>query len=243
MHRCFRFYSVAILSLASLSFVVPVVQGEDAKKADTVVPVPRDAKWMNRHDQINSRVKEGPVDLLFIGDSITQGWEGAGKNVWKEFYEKRNARNLGIGGDRTQHVLWRLENGNIEGVKPKLAVIMIGTNNSNSNKSEEIADGVKAIVTKLREKLPEMKILVLGIFPRGATPEDAKRKVNAGANEQIAKLADDKNVYYLDIGNKFLTSDGTLEKSVMPDLLHLNEASYRIWAESIEPQVAKLMGE
>jgi len=232
------------LSLASLlALVASFTFAQEQKQPDTVVPVPRDANWMKRHDQINSRVKEGQVDLLFIGDSITQGWEGAGAKVWKEFYEKRNARNLGIGGDRTQHVLWRLDNGNIDGIKPKLAVIMIGTNNSGSNTSDEIAAGNEAIVKKLREKLPDMKILVLGIFPRGADNNDAKRKINAGANEKIAKLADNKNVFYLDIGPKFTADDGTLSKDVMPDLLHLNEKSYRTWAESIEPKVKELLGE
>ena len=109
--------------------------------------------------------------------------------------------------------------------------------------SEQIAEGVKAIVDKLKEKLPETKILVLAIFPRGATKDDARRKVNEGANALIAKLADDKQVFFLDIGPKFLKEDGTLSKEIMPDLLHLNEASYRIWAEATEAKVAQLLGE
>ena len=225
------------------------------KANDAVVPAPREGTWMKRHESFNERVKQGNADLIFIGDSITQGWEGNGKNVWAEFYAKRNAVNLGIGGDRTQHVLWRLDHGNIEGINPKLAVLMIGTNNSGSNTSEQIAAGVTAIVEKLRQKLPSTKVLVLGVFPRGANfdaakqktekglPNDAQRKVNEGANEIIKKLADNKLVYYVDIGPKFLEADGTLSREIMPDLLHLNEKSYRIWAESIEPKVKELMGE
>lgn len=216
---------------------------KDAKKADTVVPLPREGRWMTRHELINKRVSEGPVDLVFIGDSITQGWEGSGAKVWEQFYNKRNARNLGIGGDRTQHIIWRLDNGNIKGIKPKLAVIMIGTNNSGSNTSQEIADGVAAISAQLKEKLPETKQLILAIFPRGATPDDPRRKVNEGANAQIAKLADNKTIFYLDIGPKFLEEDGTLTKKIMPDLLHLSPQGYEIWAKSIEPQVVELMGE
>ena len=212
------------------------------KPNDAVVPAPHDGT-LKRHESFNERVKQGNVDLLFIGDSITQGWEGGGKKVWEEFYGKRNAVNLGIGGDRTQHVLWRLDHGNVDGIKPKLAVLMIGTNNSGGNTSEQIAAGVKAIVEKLRTKLPDTKVLVLAIFPRGADKDDAKRKVNEGANEIIKKSADDKMVFFLDIGPKFLAADGTLSKETMPDLLHLNEASYRTWAESIEPSVKKLMGE
>lgn len=233
---------ISLLTLAFL-FLAGSLHAQEAPMHSAVKPVPRDGGWMKRHESFNERVKKGNVDLIFIGDSITQGWEGAGKNVWAKYYTPRNAVNLGIGGDRTQHVLWRLENGNIEGISPKLAVIMIGTNNSGDNTSREIADGVEAIVKKLRKELPETKLLVLGIFPRGADKNDKRRQVNEGANELIAKLADDKNIFYLDIGDKFLADDGTLSREVMPDLLHLNEKSYTTWAESIEPTVAKLMGE
>jgi lysophospholipase L1-like esterase len=215
------------------------------KKSAACIPAPRnDAWWTQRQEQLNARVKQGQghVDLIFIGDSITHGWEGVG-DIWKEFYGKRNAVNLGIGGDQTQHVLWRLDNGNIDGIKPKLAVIMIGTNNAGGNKPEEIAEGIKAIVGRLRTKLPETKVLVLGIFPRGPDDQNDRRQVNMKTNEIVAKLADDKAVFYLDIGQKFLKDDGTLGKDIMPDLLHPNAKGYEIWAEAIEPTVAKLMGE
>ena len=232
---------VAALMTCCLALVVTATAQE--KENDAIKPVPRDGGWMKRHESFNERVKQGNVDLLLIGDSITQGWEGGGKNVWTKFYTPRNAVNLGIGGDRTQHVLWRLDNGNVDGISPKLAVLMIGTNNSGTNTSEEIAAGVKAIVEKLRTKLPKTKVLVLGIFPRGPDNANKNRQVNAKANEIIAKLADGEMVHYLDIGPKFLAEDGTLSKEVMPDLLHLNEKSYTMWAESIEPTVKKLMGE
>lgn len=238
-----RNWILSLLALAALCFVPAAFAQKDAKENDAIKPVPRDGNWMKRHNSFNERVKQGSVDLLLIGDSITQGWEGEGKEVWKEFYEKRNAVNLGIGGDRTQHVLWRLDNGNIDGIKPKLAVLMIGTNNSGSNTSEQIAEGVKAIVEKLRTKLPETKVLVLAVFPRGPNNDDRLRKVNQGTNAIIAKLADDKDVFFQDIGPKFVDADGNLSKEIMPDLLHLNNKSYRIWAESIEDNVKKLMGE
>jgi len=237
-------FAIRFLSLAALVIALaPSRSFAQDKPNDAVIPAPREGNWMKRHDSFNERVKQGNADLIFIGDSITQGWEGAGKNVWSEYYAKRNAVNLGIGGDRTQHVLWRLDHGNIDGINPKLAVLMIGTNNSASNTSEQIAAGIKAIVEKLRTKLPNTKVLILAIFPRGADKDDAKRKVNEGANEIVKKMADNKMVYFLDIGPKFLADDGTLSKEVMPDLLHLNEASYRTWANSIEPKVKELMGE
>lgn len=232
-----------LLSIALCAGILPGFAASQDKPNDAIVPAPRPGKQMERHESFNRRVKEGNADLLFIGDSITQGWENAGKNIWAEYYAKRNAVNLGIGGDRTQHVLWRLDHGNIEGIKPKLAVLMIGTNNSRDNTSEQIAAGVTAIVEKLRTKLPETKVLLLAIFPRGADKDDPLRKKNEGANAIIQKLADGKMVHYLDIGPKFLAADGTLSKEVMPDLLHLNEQSYRTWAESIEPKVKELLGE
>lgn len=244
-----------LLAAAIAASLVPAYSTAQDKPNDAVVPAPREGTWMKRHDSFNERVKQGNADLIFIGDSITQGWEGNGKNVWAEYYAKRNAVNLGIGGDRTQHVLWRLDHGNVDGINPKLAVLMIGTNNSGSNTSEQIADGIKAIVEKLRTKLPNTKVLILAIFPRAdnfdaqknktekGTKDDAKRKINEGANEIVKKLADNKMVFYLDIGPKFLAPDGTLSRDIMPDLLHLNETSYRIWAEAIEPKVKELMGE
>jgi len=210
----------------------------------TTTPVPRTLKWWtDRQDKLNTNIKVGDAQLLFIGDSITQGWEGSGAAVWEKYYGKRHAVNLGIGGDETQHVLWRLDHGNLNGINPLLAVVVIGTNNSSRNHPDEIAEGVKAIVEKLRAKLPPMKVLVLGIFPRGADKNDRLRKVNRAANVEIAKLADNKNVFYLDIGKKFLNPDGTLSKEIMPDLLHLSPKGYEIWASAIEPTVKKLMGQ
>jgi len=235
-----------LLALAvSMLWCSAALSAEDARPNSAVKPQPRSGnKWWNdRHESMNARVKQGKVDLLLIGDSITHGWEGGGKEVWAKYYAPRNAVNLGIGGDRTQHVLWRLDHGNIDGISPKLAVLMIGTNNSGDNTSEEIAQGIEAIVKKLRAKLPETKVLILAIFPRGPNKDDPRRKVNEGANQIVKKLADEKMVFYLDIGGSFLNDDGTLSRKVMPDLLHLTPASYKTWAEAIEPTVSKLMGE
>jgi beta-glucosidase len=157
---------------------------------------------------------------------------------------------MGFSGDRTQHVLWRLDNGEIDGIAPKLAVIMIGTNNSNGedNTAEEIADGIIAIVEKLNAKLPETQVLVLGIFPRVEKPCPQREK-NAKASALVEKYIADatakggKKLQYLDIGPKFLTEDGTLPKDIMPDFLHPNTKGYQIWADAIEAKVAEMMGE
>jgi len=126
-------------------------------------------------------------------------------------------------------------------VHPKVVVLMIGTNNASSDKPEDTARGVAKIVSTLREKLPDTKILLLAIFPRGQDANDVKRKTNDQVNAIIAKLADDKHVFYLDIGAKFLQPDGTLSKDIMPDLLHPNAKGYDIWVEAMNPKLTELM--
>ncbi|HET6884195.1 MAG TPA: platelet-activating factor acetylhydrolase IB subunit [Pirellulales bacterium] len=216
-----------------------------ADELATTTPAPRpDDWWQRKHEKINDRASQGDVDLIFIGDSITEGWAGdRGKDVWQKFYGSRKAMNAGISGDRTQHVLWRLEHGNLDNIQPKLAVVMIGTNNSGTDSPNDIAAGVTAIVERLREKLPDTKVLLLGIFPRGKNADDPNRTVNVATNEIIKTLNDGKSVYYLDISNDFLSADGRLPSEVMPDLLHPNQRGYEIWAEAIEPKVAELLGE
>jgi beta-glucosidase len=252
MIRSLRLILPLLFAIAVASFSTSIFAQATAKKPaaaktpappnDTTKPIPREGGWMTRQESINARAKQGNVDLIFIGDSITQGWEGNGKDVWQRYYGGRHAMNAGIGGDRTEHVLWRLDNGNIDGINPKLAVVMIGTNNAKGgNTSKEIAAGIKAIVERLRSKLPNTKVLLLGVFPRGEDNKDEIRKVNTGVNKIISELADDKNVFYLDIGPNFLMGGGVLPKETMPDLLHLSPQGYAIWAASIEPMVTKLM--
>lgn len=205
------------------------------------------AKTLNRdvprHKEFLKNAEKQPdTQVVFIGDSITQGWEGAGKKVWADNFTAFKPLNLGIGGDQTGHVLWRITTGKeLETLKPKVAVMMIGTNNSGGHSAEQIAGGVKAIVEELRKQKPEMKILVLGIFPRSAKATDKIREKLKDTNAMIAKLADDKAVFYKDIGDKFLDKDGTLDRKIMPDLLHLSDAGYKIWAENVKEDIEKLL--
>ncbi len=202
--------------------------------------------WMPRHQEKLKEIGElKTIDLLMIGDSITHAWEGGGKKVWDKFYAKRNAFNIGFSGDRTEQVLWRFDHGELDGITPKAAVVMIGTNNTGHRKDDpdETAAGIKAIVDKLGEKLPETKVLLLAVFPRGKSANDELRLINDAINQRISKFADDKRVFYLDISDKFLEDDGTLPESIMPDLLHPNQKGYEIWAKAMEPTLAKLLGE
>jgi lysophospholipase L1-like esterase len=235
------------LTVVAVAFAAAISLHAQSTPHSAVKPMARfDKGWQDRAKLLDERVKEtADTQVLFIGDSITQGWEGDGaKEVWEKYYAKRKAVNLGIGGDRTQHVLWRLEKAPLEGVKPKAAVIMIGTNNSNGddNSPGQIADGVAAIVRTLRLRLPSTKILLLGIFPRGENFNPQRGKLTQ-VNQVLAKLDDGRNVHFLDIGHRFLTSDGILPAEIMPDYLHLSRKGYEIWAEAIESQLAELLGE
>ena len=233
-----------VISLFSVAFATHVVGAELHSAID---PAPRNDKfWRDRHESFNKRVGEvgEKAEVIFIGDSITQGWEGEGKEAWAKHYTPRNAINLGIGGDRTQHVLWRMDHGNLEGLKPKAAVLMIGTNNSNGedNTAGQIADGVTAIVRKLREKLPNTKILLLAIFPRGENFNNQRGKI-LQVNQVLQKLADEKNVFWVDFGHKYVTEDGLIPRELMPDYLHLSAKAYGIWSESIEPHLKRILGD
>lgn len=215
--------------------------------SDATVPVNRNDQqwWKQRHVSKRKEANKGGHELVFLGDSITQGWEGAGKGVWDEYYADRKALNLGFSGDRTEHVLWRLMNGEFTKVDPKLVVMMIGTNNTGHRQDppEVTADGVKMILELIQDRKPDAKVLLLGVFPRDERPDGVKRKINVAINERIAKLADGEKVHFLDVSEKFLAEDGMLPKEIMPDFLHPKEKGYRIWAEAMEPTIKELLGE
>lgn len=196
----------------------------------------------NRHQDFLYRITEGPVDLLFVGDSITDFWPRRGELSWLKFAPYRPA-NFGISGDRTEHVLWRMLNGELDGISPKLIVLMIGTNNIGQcpdEKPEWAANGVKRIVEVIRQKLPSTKILLLAVFPRASKDSVFRQKVNE-INKIIPSLADGSQVVYLDIGDKFLDANGEIPTAIMPDKLHPSPKGYDIWYEAVAPTIAKMM--
>lgn len=177
------------------------------------------------------------VDLIFDGDSITDFWMNRGKVIWNQHYAKLNAYDFGISGDRTENLLWRLQNGQVETLHPKLIVLMIGTNNWAINTPEQIADGVKADVDEYLKDCPDAVILLQAIFPRGEKPNDPARAKIKAVNQIISQLGDGKKVIYIDFGDKFLLPDGTLSHDIMPDFLHPSEQGYQIWADAIQPVI------
>ena len=213
---------------------------------DATVPAPRlkDGWWKERHQAKKKELAEGGHELIFLGDSITQGWEGAGKDAWKKSFGSRKALNLGFSGDRTEHVLWRLFNGGFAGAKPKVLVLMIGTNNTGHSQQDpaETASGISSILGIIRDRTPDTNILLVGVPPRGDGPDDPLRKINDELNRKLVGLADGKKIHYHDGGTAFLAPDGTCRPDLMPDKLHLSPEGYQIWAAQLEPIINKLGG-
>ena len=261
-------YYVRLLTLCGTLFVVAVCPALRCKKAaateeptapaktaavkeehPAITPVPRASDgWKGRNALLNRRAEQdkGEAEVIFIGDSITDAWEREGKDIWKKYYAPRKALNLAIGGDYTQQVLWRLERGNLEGVRPKLAVILIGVNNAASKEYDysatEIAQGITRIVALVRQKLPDTKILLLGIFPYRERP-CPERGIALQVNQIIRKLDDGSHVHYLDIGHHFIDADGVISRDIMPDFVHLSPAGYKLWASLMERKITELLRE
>ena len=216
-----------------------------AQENMAITPEDRD---IDRFKQQSERMAQGDVDLLMVGDSITHGWEGAGKDVWQKYYGNRKAMNFGIGGDRTGHVLWRIDHSPMDKISPKMAVVMIGTNNvgHGSSNSEQTVEGIKLIVDKLKALYPSMKILLLDVFPRDNKPDGKLRKAVEAINDGLEDIYEDgkvENVQLLDLENYFLTKEEILPPELFPDFLHPNAAGYEIWAAAIEPMVVEALGE
>jgi lysophospholipase L1-like esterase len=214
-----------------------------------LIPTPRDfpTNWIARHEGYVAEAKKGGIDLLFLGDSITDGWRWGtgGVNLWPQIYAPRHAANFGIGWDRIQNVLWRVENGELENISPKVVVLLIGTNNAGNedngrprNSTPEIIAGISNLVRQIQFRLPASKIILLGLFPRGEKTDPVRDQVKA-VNAGLAPLADGGKVKFLDLGDKFLAPDGTLSRDLFPDLLHPNAKGYQIWADAMEPTLAE----
>ena len=208
-----------------------------------ITPVEKDPK---RHRQFLDRIKQGGIDLLFIGDSITDFWNRVGEKSWLDFAPYHPA-NFGISGDATEHVIWRLTHGELDGIHPKVAVVMIGTNNFGRFRDEQpewVAAGIKKILDLIHEKIPETKVLLLAIFPRedkpGAQGQQIRENI-AKTNQIIAGYADGKRTRFLDIGKVFLDENGKIPSEIMPDKLHPSMFGYDRWYDAMKPTLDEMM--
>ena len=236
--------------IGKTSIVLAALLGQmsfGAALPETVVPEPRDNWWMNRHAEKLQEVEEKKheIDLVLIGDSITHFMDDRVPGLVQQTFPGMTHLNLGYSADRTENVLWRLQHGEIDGLSPKLTMIMIGTNNTGhrSDPAEATVEGIRLIVEEVCRRMPQTKVLLLSVFPRGATPEDGHRKRNEEINAMLPSLADNHTVFHLNINDKFLDADGGLSKEVMPDLLHPNAAGYQVWLDAVKPTVDEILAE
>ena len=226
--------------------VVPVPSNENRASSAGWL---RGGDWLKQHQDINQIGRTRKLDLVFLGDSISQGWGGEGRHVWqaapevwKQYYEDRNACSFGISGDGTQHLLWRIDHGNFDKARPRVIVLLIGVNNVPSCTPEQVAEGIQAVLKRLAAKTPESKVLLLGLFPYGQKPEAPTRKKVDAVNALISKFEDGKRVFYQDIGRVFLLSSGEANPELMArDFLHLKPEGYRAWAKAIEYLLSQLL--
>lgn len=209
--------------------------------ADAVSPVVKD---QDRHQQFLERIKQGEIDVLFLGDSITEWWATIGEKSWSRLANYKPA-NFGIANDRTEHLLWRITRGELEGIDPKVVVILIGTNNVGhfeDERPEWTVGGIRQIVATVHERLPNAKVILLAIFPRDGK-ESPRRRAVREVNNLIRGLDDGDKTRFLDIGESFLDVDGNIPPDIMPDQLHLTAKGYEIWFEKITPLLNEMISD
>lgn len=229
---------------------------EQEKGNNAIVPVPKLENdcydWWQRHEAVMAAKQKIDPEIVLIGDSITHFWGGEpaspganarGPKAWESIFGGKQVLNLGFGWDRTQNVLWRLQNGEFDGLKPKWIVLNIGTNNSTGTKNArtntpaETAAGVEAILALIHEKSPESKVILMGVFPRGQKAKDSLRTYISELNVLLAKIAAARQLTFIDLRDKFLEADGTLPSALMADGVHPTEAGYAIWAEALKKEI------
>jgi len=244
-----------VLCLATTAFSFAVAHGAEQEASPavstqshrSVIPAPRIAEWwFARQAEKIGLMSKGSVDLLMVGDSITHNFENekVGLKVWQKYFVPLRAINLGFGGDRTEHVLWRLDHLPVLKEPPKAAVVLIGTNNIcwGSDTPRQAAEGVQAVANKLKDIYPEMEVLVLGVFPRRRNLDHPHRKQIIELNSYMPELLKAmQGVKFLDIGPAFLDDNGFLSEEMMPDTTHPSEKGHEVWAEAIAPELKRML--
>ncbi|GIW86835.1 MAG: hypothetical protein KatS3mg108_1159 [Isosphaeraceae bacterium] len=234
--------TIALLITAS-GFGFAWLRGRISEDPPSVPTERPEAYWRTIREGFLRYPERERVELLFLGDSITDGWDD--NPTWRRYYAPRRAAHFGIGGDRTQHLLWRIQNGELSGMNPRVIVVLIGTNNIGSDPPDQIAAGIRKVVAAIRNACPQSRVLVIGVLPRGRSNVRSAQRAPldprpAQINSLLSDLDDGENVRVIDVSPAFLV-DGEPVKSLMPDFLHLSESGYRALAEAIEPTLASML--
>ncbi|WP_309400136.1 GDSL-type esterase/lipase family protein [Cerasicoccus maritimus] len=227
-----------LFSLCALS----ILGGANLYANPAVEPTVRNP-WLDQANRIDERLQRGPSDVIFIGDSITNNWasNSRGKPVWDRYYARMDAVNMGISGDKTENILWRLQNGSLDETDPKVAVILAGINNIHRDNAEEIAEGVEAIVDEVLTSCPNCQIILMGVFPRGYKPNAPERSKVKAVNEILSKMDSNPRIVFIDIGDQLLDENGIYTKEMSPDALHPLAKGYEIWARAIRSTMEDML--
>jgi len=211
-----------------------------ASAAEVAPPTPQAGQhFLDRFQIINKSVLIEPYAILFLGDSLTEDWDAT---IWQQHFAERAALNAGIKGDRTEHLIWRLQHGNLEGPSPTGVVLLIGTNDVGLNRSSAvIAEGIRANLELLRLRFPNASILLLGLLPRNHSPKSPRRIQIRQVNDLVQKCADGRHVFYADIGDFLLDPAGWLSAEISPDGVHLSQEGYAILSERLENEIARIL--
>lgn len=243
--RFFRF-CVSVFFALSVSYAVAAVPevpvGSLPAKRTTDFPWMSVAMWDRMHAEDVLVAEHDNVDVLFIGDSITAGWDPA---LWQQHFAPLKSANFGIGGDHTGNVLWRLQHGAIGNIKPKLIILLLGVNNfGHLNETPiQVAEGVARVVQQLRLAWPASKILLNGVFPFEESADSPRRQEVKELNRRLAAVADGRRIIFKDYGGLFLQQDGSISAEVMGDHLHPTKKGYEIWAKAMLPDMQALLQE
>lgn len=236
--------------LAALAYTSGVCSGQTASPADKPAARNDDPVWRAKHLELLEKAKRGNIELYFEGDSITRRWEATHQDNWKQNFGGWKAADFGAGGDRTQNVLYRIQNGELDGVNPKVIVLLIGTNNvgpdpvtgSDEALVKDVANGIKACLKVLRKKAPRAKILLMGITPRNTDGSTAVMPTINKINSRIARFADGKTIRFLNINDRLADNDGRLYEGMTDDGLHLTDKGYQVWADAMRPILTEWLG-
>lgn len=241
---------IGFFILAAVAYTAGVCFGQTASPADKPAARNDDPVWVAKHLELLEKAKRGNIDLYFEGDSITRRWEATHKANWDQNFSGWKAADFGAGGDRTQNVLYRIQNGELDGVNPKVIVLLIGTNNvgpdavkgSDAALVKDISNGIKACLKALRKKAPAAKILLIGITPRNTDGSTALMPTINKINDRIATFADGRTIRFLNINDRLADKDGKLYDGMTDDGLHLTDKGYQAWAEAMKPILIEWLG-
>jgi beta-glucosidase len=245
-----RFVSFQWIALALAIGCGPAAAAEAVLPCDhftqDVLPNPEPREHplpVRRAEQINAAIKSQPYRVLFFGDSLTERFEmNDAPELWRDHMAPRGVLNAGVNGDRTEHLRWRLAHGNLDGRKPQAVVVLIGTNDIGHGRPPDVtAEGIRAVVADLRERLPDVPILLLGLLPRGGSPDARLRQGVEAVNRLIRRCGDDSTIFYRDIGGALLDPQGQLTRVVAPDLLHFSAVGYARLVRQLDPAIDALL--